>query len=849
LGKKLGIAIGPAPLNLTPYTDHALPPPPKLSLSLIVSTVAILLLVVFLLVNTNQGNEQTAPWPSAKQTPPTKNPPAPLDNPTPPIVANNGPRDAEDTAELVALLQQGVKHIRLVGDEYDLAAQNLEGQFQGDDLRLDGGTRQPNVRLAHSSTAIGSIRTKTLTFRGNNTGTLTLRGIRFVGGGGDMDADAAAIAISGFERVTIEQCSFRTAQRPTQSGPTLLHLHSGQTQLKQCYFAPGAIGVTLAGGAKVHASECAFGPQHALFRVTRLADETSENEIKLDHCSALLLSGAIVELEDRVPCQITAGHCLFGGPTLFAKIPFMVAPEPPVIVRQRGTPATTTRYEASKSSIEGSTQPNIYYHVAAYAEGDDSTPLSFAACAKERPFINDDESALKVSPWEARDPLALLDSKTTEPRKAFVQNLRVAQLRIPGNRQRALFGTMSWLGEQMHPLPLPAPDSEPRDTTVKIWDPALNAADELPPGVYPTLKMALAAVRKGDTLLIRHTGRLEIDPCEFDKADTNLTIKPEGNSRPLLVPVATTLKKTTAMFKLYGGRLVLDGLHFRLPADRTPALVAIPGSGQLECRNAIISFDDADELNAVVLADPKNEMMMAPVAERGTPPKINFENVVLRGKGRLLSVRGSRAFELDVKNSLAVLDGTLIEIDPANGDPASNGMALVRLNRCTTYLSGNLLHLKAGDKKGEMGPTGLAKTDVNATNCLFVPATDNRDAFVRADRFDTREQVEKWFAWSGKNNLYGYDKKKVMLEIRVTDVEAMPMKMINGDRWLELASEEGDPFASVRFDYVPPEAGRAKAFLAVRPNDFRIKSFDPPRLDTEPDLGAPSELPRPFAEE
>jgi hypothetical protein len=132
---------------------------------------------------------------------------------------------------------------------------------------------------------------------------------------------------------------------------------------------------------------------------------------------------------------------------------------------------------------------------------------------------------------------------------------------------------------------------------------------------------------------------------------------------------------------------------------------------------------------------------------------------------------------------------------------------------------------------------------------LFVPASETHDAFVRADRFDTREQVEKWFTWTGKNNLYGYDKKKIMMEVRPTDIEAMPLKPINGDRWLELASEEGDPFATVRFELVAPEAGRAKAFFAVRPNDFRVKSFDPPRNENEPELGAPTELPRPFAEE
>jgi hypothetical protein len=241
----------------------------------------------------------------------------------------------------------------------------------------------------------------------------------------------------------------------------------------------------------------------------------------------------------------------------------------------------------------------------------------------------------------------------------------------------------------------------------------------------------------------------------------------------------------------------------------------------------------------------------------GTPdrwpvPKVTLENVFLRGKGRLLAVKGSRPFELDVKNVLAAVDADLIDVEPSTADPSGAGSGVVRLNRLTAYLGGSALHLRAADRKGEMGPTGLARTEVTATNCVFAPAGGPDPApLVRADRLDTREQAEKWLTWRGKNTVYGYDKKKVMLELRPADIEAMPVKPIEGDRWLEFTLEEGDPFAAVSFvGYRTPDAGQTSRFIGVGMSEFRTARFDPPRPDGSADLGsAPADLPEMFGDE
>ena len=187
--------------------------------------------------------------------------------------------------------------------------------------------------------------------------------------------------------------------------------------------------------------------------------------------------------------------------------------------------------------------------------------------------------------------------------------------------------------------------------------------------------------------------------------------------------------------------------------------------------------------------------------EKWPTPRIVLDNAFVRGKGRLLAVKTSRPFDLEIKNGLIVLDGALADIDGTAADVSAAGPARLKLQRVTTYLSENLVRLRGVEKRTDAGGVGLVKTEVTATQCLFVPAAGSTPALVRTDRFDNREQVERSFAWTGKGNVYAYDKSKVVLEVNRPDAgEAMMLKPIDGDRWLEMSLEEGDPFlaATVR---------------------------------------------------
>jgi len=93
--------------------------------------------------------------------------------------------------------------------------------------------------------------------------------------------------------------------------------------------------------------------------------------------------------------------------------------------------------------------------------------------------------------------------------------------------------------------------------------------------------------------------------------------------------------------------------------------------------------------------------------------------------------------------------------------------------------------------------------------------------------------------------VYGYDKQKVMLDVRPAEVPVMPAKAIDGNGWLGGDREDaGDPFVKVGFLIDLPAAGDARKFTGIRPSDFDRKWFNPPRTDETP-VGSNDKLPLP----
>src|SRR5262249_1589498 len=301
LAKKLGVPVSTAS-SIRPVEDT--PPRRLISPTWVLTTAAVLAVAVILMLK--PGN----PWGGHRPDDKGNGGPEPVDPGNTGVVLT-GSHDAANTNELIALLKQGAKHIRLTGSEYDLVnyreadGHPAEALMAGEDVRLEG-INNPTVWLGYAPD--GKARSKTLTLRGpgSGKGTASVSGIRFMLHGIDDDDEYSGLLISAFDRVNVDKCIFATAYRTVREGPAALGivLRGGSARLAHCYFAPGSVGVTVAGPGRVTASECAIAPHHAGVRIVRTpADPAGETELTLTHCSALMRSqGAVIEIGDEVPC-------------------------------------------------------------------------------------------------------------------------------------------------------------------------------------------------------------------------------------------------------------------------------------------------------------------------------------------------------------------------------------------------------------------------------------------------------------------------------------------------------------------------------------------------------------------
>ena len=103
-----------------------------------------------------------------------------------------------------------------------------------------------------------------------------------------------------------------------------------------------------------------------------------------------------------------------------------------------------------------------------------------------------------------------------------------------------------------------------------------------------------------------------------------------------------------------------------------------------------------------------------------------------------------------MKSCLAVLDGSLTQVAPAT-DLGESMPATVTLEQVTTHFTKNLLAQNASEKRSDMKGLGLVQVQIQANQCLFVPATD-QTTLVQLDRIDSMDQVESVFQWrNGKS--------------------------------------------------------------------------------------------------
>src|SRR4029079_312043 len=206
-----------------------------------------------------------------------------------------------------------------------------------------------------------------------------------------------------------------------------------------------------------------------------------------------------------------------------------------------------------------------------------------------------------------------------------------------------------------------------------------------------------------------------------------------------------------------------------------------------ECVFTLVEEDEAKAALVQLVPDPQKIMAMDKDKEHPAPD-MKFDRCVVRGKGRGVWVRTSRAVKVDISHSLTALEGPLF-LAESGGQPSMNARSSFKLAHVTALVAGPLVELKGTEKFGEMLTSGLVPMDAEVNACLFAAAPGAGQPLmgqplVELDGIDAAEamRVLTWQVQKG-NRYASFDATNTMMIVRPGGEGNMP-KEWNWNQWL-----------------------------------------------------------------
>jgi serine/threonine protein kinase len=652
-----------------------------------------------------------------------------------------------------------------------------------------------------------------------DSGTLVFKNLQFSIDALDTPRTLVAGIVVKGGHVTFDSCSFRQ-QTPTEdwmARPDLVPIASVAAwdpgldnvdrrpplTFRKCYFAGGQAAVSIRGKARVEQSNCALGPHATMFHIWGQDKERNdEAELLLANVSAHVIDGPVFRVDDDVSCRLDVQYSLFSCPENAA------LHDHADLIRQTSATIRGLRYDGKH---------NVYHNLTAFwvrpgtkDQMDEATWEVFKARVAQNGGGDATSIVLREDPWRNVDG---------NERSAFRIKDTIAELRRPDQKSRPI-GVEVCAWGPVYSGPLASLEPRPQPAVVQLppsgerWVDPTGKQDHK--RIHKKLEAALSEAEFGDVILIKHTGPLPIEPCKLtDKR--GIKIKPWGDFQPILV-LGKSADKDAALFHLHKSQLEFEQLEVVLHAEenrRSLSVVNLGDQSSCQFKQCVLTLDGAinpgADLDVVTILDPREMMMTTP--DPSQKPEVHIISCLVRGKGDLVSVRASRAFDLDVDKSLVCLSGSLLTCKASTGDAMPlDARASIRLSRSTTYLTEPLLVEFSTSKSGR----GLAAIAVDSSGCLFVSAAGK--PLVRLDGPEGEMPMKKLLAWTGSMNAYaGFDK--------IFDAPGGDGAMataLYADDWKRFTESGNDTrFLGTLF---VPEAGSERIFSKVLPQDFRLKS-------------------------
>jgi serine/threonine protein kinase len=765
--------------------------------------------------------------------------PEPKDPPVPTVVGTPKKGTTSETREPVILTldaETKLSEIRAAAARHadaDLVILELAGDISLSDeegglvlrarekviVRATAASSRPTLRLRYKA-APGPSRLAVLTIQAPESEIQRVRVVADLAGGA---VPLCGMHLRGGRSHSLRDCVFVQVAPPSEKKLESLLVSAEQqrpqVQLKDCVFfsyargnpdppyrfSEGEIGgqdaICLQGQVNLSAENCALAPHTTMLR---LDDPLATAELIQ---STVLLPAKRSAVFSAEGGKLRARRCLI------ARLPGILTGEETgaVLIRQENDKMVT---------FEGS--DNAYFDLDGYWSLGNSWTAAGWGAFKERLSATkgtDDSRRLLSSPWALTGGV-LRKELNDEQAAAFQPHPSHKGLRLRGNPERML-GAREVLGTVWTAKPLDEkPDSERRILTVE------PKVDDAPNGVYPSIYRAIQDARPGETILLRHEGKLVTEHIELKKKEyADVILKSARHFRPELVFNERTTEPDAALFRLYDGKLRLESLDVTLDSNpgtaetrseeavdsSTHALLALVGNGSCVMRDCVINLVKGDIPVTLASLNPAGNVMRVPGMPPSNPrelwPHLTLENCQVRGEGEVLLARAPRRVALTLKNCLVALNGSVVRVEHNGGGeaampPMSSKMSLT-MTQVTAYLGAPLIRMLARND-----PRGMLPLEVDASSSLFLPS--NGVESLIALEAPEREDVEMKFRWKSSGGKNAFGKFPTLLAIKGGEM-AMGTAMMDMDLFKKMepnvtntVTPERMPAAGTRYGQIRP---------------------------------------------
>ncbi len=544
----------------------------------------------------------------------------------------------------------------------------------------------------------------------------------------------SAIAIRSPKLVRFEECVFTQSVPPIsrQMPMASVHVDAGKNAapevvFKSCLFDysanqdGGQVAVAVSGPAQLIFEQCAFKSCGAFVYIRGDAAK-ARTLVTLRNCSGLVTNGPVFRFEKDASAKLVVQKSVFSRAT--DAIGLGGLPQPGLI------------FVDSEAQFKFEGQQNIYHDLMAYVELNMVNlvrePEEFARhLAKGNLGFDIGSRNLKknAGPWQEQNPLGRSDIL------AFQLKPEYADLGVKS----------AWTGQQ---IPNAAPP------VVMANDPAkLKIVDPDTPGYSSTLNQALAAATDGDVIFIKEGENREVKVWPITlESKISVTLMPYEGHRPLLVLKKGVKDKDTAMFKVQDGSLRVVGMEVSLDPSvegfESQSFVHLGETAICRFTNCVFNLRTTSDvkLNVVTFID------LDKMVKGGTPTtasaRVSFDECLVRGRGDLVLLRGCRRLQVDVKNSLIALDGSLLDIESANKQMPMDEGVRWKMSKTSVFVTESLFAMRS-----KSAGKGLSESQVDADNCLLVSIASEQQPIVLLATERTIN-LEKLLKWRGDKNYF-----------------------------------------------------------------------------------------------